>query len=314
VRQRWQPLDDLRGLAVFVMVPANVAASFNGIPAWFKHAPAVGLTLPDFVVPVFLFSLGLSASFSFSARIARDGFAKTLLHAFVRYGVLFAFGTIGILLVDRGSSWEILQMLGATGMFSFFFMLLPPWPRLGAAALLLAIVETLRPMGLGGLMSQWYDSGIAGPWGTFSLSFFPIAASALGEMVRDAPPRRKLITSAATSGVLFAGGALALVFFPFSKHLLSLSYVCITGGAAAALLALLVLWRETLCWPVPLLGSLGRNPLLLYILHAVLGVAVHALLDDNAASWIAWAASFGVLAVCLAAAMVLELKKIFIRL
>ena len=199
-------------------------------------------------------------------------------------------------------------------MFSFFFMLLPPWPRLGAAALLLAIVETLRPMGLGGLMSQWYDSGIAGPWGTFSLSFFPIGASALGEMIRDAPPRRRLIVSGAAAGVLFAAGGLALVFFPFSKHLLSLSYICVTGGAAAALLALLVLWRELLCWPVPLLGSLGRNPLLLYMLHAVLGVAVHALCDDDAASWLAWTASMGVLAVCLAAAVVLDRKKIFIRL
>ena len=314
MRQRWQSLDDLRGLAVFVMVPVNVAASFTGIPAWFKHAPAIGLTLPDFVVPVFLFSLGLSASFSFSARIARDGFAKTLLHALVRYGVLFAFGTIGILLVDRGSSWEILQMLGATGIFSFFFMLLPPWPRLGTAALLIAIVETLRPMGLGGLMSQWYDSGIGGPWGTFSLSFFPIGASALGEMIRDASPRLRLIAPAAAAGVLFATGALALVFFPFSKHLLSLSYLCVTGGTAAALLALLVLWREILRWPVPLLGSLGTNPLLLYMLHAVLGVAVHALFDDNAAPWIAWAASLGVLAVCLAAALLLERKRIFIRL
>ena len=52
-RQRWESLDDLRGLAFLVMAPVNVAATFTAIPAWFKHAPADGLTLPDFVVPAF---------------------------------------------------------------------------------------------------------------------------------------------------------------------------------------------------------------------------------------------------------------------
>ena len=129
-RARWAALDDLRGLAILVMVPVNVAAPFLLIPAWFKHAPADGLTLPDFVVPAFLFSLGLSAALSFKARRQRTGLGRTFLHALIRSAVLFAFGTVGILLVDQGARWEILQMLGATGLFSFFFLLLPPWPRL----------------------------------------------------------------------------------------------------------------------------------------------------------------------------------------
>ena len=319
---RWEALDDLRGLAVLVMVPVNIAATFVAMPAWFKHAPADGLTIADLVVPVFLFSLGLSASFSFAARRARVGFGRTFLHALVRSAVLFAFGTIGVILVNPGhgapwqpgAGWEVLQMLGATGLFSFFFLLLPPWPRLGAAALLLAAVEALRPAGLGALMRGWYDTGLAGPWGTFSLSFFAITASALGEMVKDAASGRRILASSLMAGAMGAAGAVSLLFFPPSKHLLSLSYILLGGAVSCGLLAVLVVWRERLRWPLPFTGSLGRNPLLLYMLHAVLGLALHALAPDDVAAWEAWVLSLAVLAVCTAVAVVLDRRKLFVKL
>ncbi len=313
-KKRWEALDDLRGLAVLVMVPVNVAAQFTAVPAWFKHAPASGLTVADFVVPVFLFSLGLSASLSFARRIAKDGLAKTFLHALARCAALFVFGLLGILLVDHENSWEILQMLGATGLFSFFFLFLSPWPRLAAAGLLLAGVEVLRPLGLGALMRGWYDTGIAGPWGTFSLSFFAISASALGEMMKDRASGFRVLASAAMALLLAIGGLVALRYQPFSKHLLSLSYVLFTGGAASGLLALCILWRETLRWPLPLVGSLGRNPLLLYMLHSVLGVLAHALLSDDVSAPIAWSTSLAILALCCAVARVLDDRKLYVRL
>ena len=313
-RQRWEALDDLRGLAILVMVPVNVAATFTAIPAWFKHAPTTGLTLPDFMVPAFLFSLGLSASFSFRSRVRDRGFSRTLLHAVIRYALLFTFGTIGILLVDHGTRWETLQMLGATGLLSFFFLPIPPWPRLAAAAALLAAVEVLRPVGLDGLINGWFDTGIGGPWGTFSLSFLAIAASALGEMLRDETSGRRLVFSGVFALVLGAAGLIARAFFPFSKHVLSLSYILFTAGVSSALLCLLVLARELWGLKLPLTGSMGRNALLLYMLHAVIGVGVQALLGGGASAGAAWGASLLVLAVCAAAAVVLDRKKIHVKL
>jgi predicted acyltransferase len=313
-RQRWEALDDLRGLAILVMVPVNVAATFAAIPAWFKHAPTTGLTLPDFVVPAFLFSLGLSSSFSFRSRVRDRGFAEALLHAVIRYALLFAFGTIGILLVDHTTRWETLQMLGATGLLSFFFLPIPPWPRLAAAAALLAIVEVLRPLGLGGLINGWYDTGLGGPWGTFGLSFFAIAASTLGEMLRDETSGRRLALSGAFAVALGAAGLIALALFPFSKHLLSLSYILFTAGVSSALLCLLVLARELWGLKLPAIGSLGRNALLLYMLHAVIGIGAQALLGDGASAAAAWGASILVLIICAAVAVFLDRKKLYVKL
>jgi len=313
-KQRWEALDDLRGLAILCMVPVNVGAPFSAIPGWLKHAPALGLSFADFILPCFLFSLGLSASFSFSARVREKGFGKTLLHALVRYAVLFAFGTAGILLVDHSARWEILQMLGATGIFSFFFLLLPPWVRLGAAAVMLACVEVLRPLGLGNLMVGWYDSGLAGPWGTFSLSFLIITASVLGEMIRDADARKRLAYSAGFGGAMIVAGIAAGFFLPFSKHLLSLSYILFTGGISAGVLALLVLITEMGGAGLGFVASLGRNPLLLYMLHAVLGTIALAIAGAEAGWLAAWGACALVLAVCIAAAWALDAKKIYVRL
>jgi predicted acyltransferase len=296
------------------MVPVNIAAGFAATPGWFRHAPASGLTLADVVLPVFLFSLGLSAAFSFQRRREAQGLGRTFLHSLARNALLFAFGTAGILLVDRAATWEILQMLGATGMLSFFFLLLRPLPRLVAACLLLAGVEALRPLGLGALMRGWWDSGIAGPWGTFSLGFLVVASSALGELVKEGGPARKLAAAGLSAATLCAAGAAALLISPLSKHELSLSYILLTGGIAAGLLALVVLWTEVLGLRTPILGSIGRNPLILYMLHAVLGVAAVAVGGEAAPAWLAWSSSAAVLLVCVAAALILDRRMIYLKL
>ncbi len=227
---------------------------------------------------------------------------------------MFAFGSIGILLVDHANRWETLQMLGATGLLSFFFLPIPAWPRLGAAALLLACVEVLRPLGLGALMNAWYDTGLAGPWGTFSLAFFPIAASAIGEIVVDRSSEVRFAVTGLCSVILACAGLLALPLVPFSKHVLSLSYVLFTAGVSCGALAVLVLATEIGGLKVPVVGTLGRNPLLLYMLHAVIGVGILALLGAEASAAAAWTASLAVLVFCVVVAYALDVKGIRIKL
>ncbi len=296
------------------MVPVNVAAPYAAIPGWFKHAPGAGLTAADLVVPLFLFSLGISAGLSWNRRVAARGYGRTLLHAAIRNALLCAFGVIGMYLADPTSRWETLTMLGVTGMFSFFFLGLRPLPRISAAILVLAAVEVVRPLGLGELMQGWYDTGLAGPWGTFSLSFFAISASALGELAIGLPPVRRLAGIGAVAVLMAGAGVAALLYSPFSKHLLSLSYVLFTTGVSAGLLALLVAWREVLGLPLPVLSSLGRNPLLLYMLHAVLGLGVLALFSPASPALVAWGMALAVLAVCIGTALLLDSRALYVKL
>ena len=123
--ERHAALDALRGLTVFLMIPVNAGMGFASIPAWLKHAPAAGLQLADFIMPAFLVALGISGSLSLGMRVSRDGLLRTSLHALYRYGLLFAFGSIGYFLVWKQGSWEVLQMLGATGALAFPFMFHP---------------------------------------------------------------------------------------------------------------------------------------------------------------------------------------------
>ena len=313
-RKRWDALDDLRGLAILIMVPVNVAAPYAAIPAWFKHAPADGLTIADLVVPLFLFSLGISAGFSWKRRVAERGYGHTVVHAVLRNALLCAFGVAGMLLADPGNRWEVLTMLGVTGMFSFFFLGLRPLPRIAAGLLLLAVVELLRPLGLSELMARWYDTGLAGPWGTVSLSFFPIVASALGELTVGQAPARKVGILGAAGLLMVAAGAGALMYEPFSKHLLSLSYILFTAGLSAAILALLAAGREMLRVHVPVTDAMGRNPLLLYMLHSVLGLAALALFAQASPAWAAWASVLGVLVLCALGAVLLDRRGLYLKL
>jgi predicted acyltransferase len=179
---------------------------------------------------------------------------------------------------------------------------------------LLAAVEVLQPIGPGGLMNAWYDTGIGGPWGTFSLSFFAIVASALGQLLRDRHSGRRLRISGALALVLCAAGLIARPFFPFNMHALSLSHILFTAGVSCGLLTLLVLLREIGGVKLPIMGGMGRNALLLYMLHAVIGVAVSAVLGAVVGAGTAWGASFLVLAICAAAACALDWRKIYLKL
>ncbi len=320
-KTRWLALDDLRGLAILIMIPVNAAMELTNIPSWFKHAQLSaptgnGMTIADFVMPAFLFALGISSSFSLRQRIASAGLGKTAGHALLRHLILFACGSIGWILVygARRGSWEVLQMLGAVGALAFPLLLLPPWARLASAAAILAGVEILRPVFFNPVYLAWFESGLGGPAGTISLVAIPVAASALGESLRAKTSKARALT-ALFWGIGLIGAGMALTpFWPPNKPLLSLSYLLIATGAAAAALSFLTALRDIKNLRPPLLGALGRNPLIAYILSGLAILLLRAVLPGDARAILAWAACFAVLALLSIAALVLDKLKIHVRL
>ena len=314
-RPRWFALDALRGLAVFLMLPVNAAMDFDLIPAWFKHASGDGVNMADFIMPAFLFSLGLSSSLSLKRRLAERGLAKTAGHALFRYGLIFGFGTIGFFLVWQGRNWEILQMLGLTGIVAFPFLFLKPLMRGVAALGIVVCVEVFRPLLFGPAFQAWYASGIGGPLGTIPLAAIPIAASALGEVLVGLPWAKRTWGAAIAGAAAFCLGLGLSLFTAPNKHLLTPAYLLITVGAAAlALAALEAIIHLAKDRDIPILGALGRNPLLAYMAGGVLTLVIRSFLPSGLAPSLAWAASLATLAVMILASMLLDRKGMHLRL
>ncbi len=315
----------MRGLAVLLMLPINAGMEFRAIPAWFKHAPHGGMTIADFIMPAFLFALGLSQAFSLERRREKDGLARTLGHAFLRNAILFVFGSLGYFLVWQQGNWEILQMLGITGAIAFpFLFLAPPYRALAALALVCGI-EALRPAFFEPGFQAWYASGIGGPAGAIPLAVIVIAASIIGGALHDRPPLLRGV-AAAVIGVAILGSGLAFSrWIPTDKHMLSLSYLLIATGTACICLALLEgasalvagrakAGKAKARTDLRILGPLGRNPLVAYMAGGVLTLIARAIIPPDAGALLAWSASLGVLAIITVAAIILDRKGVVIRL
>ena len=58
-------LDVFRGMAIAIMILVDAVPDFNAVPPILAHSPWQGITLADLAFPGFVFSMGVSAAFSF---------------------------------------------------------------------------------------------------------------------------------------------------------------------------------------------------------------------------------------------------------
>src|SRR5271170_4072659 len=88
-------LDIFRGLAVAGMILVDNPGSDDKAYWAIKHAEWNGWTPADFIFPSFLFLVGVSMVFSFSARLRRgESRPQILWHAFKRSLILIAIGLL----------------------------------------------------------------------------------------------------------------------------------------------------------------------------------------------------------------------------
>lgn len=126
-------LDWLRGLAVGGMLLVNHPASFKAAYAPLRHAPWHGLTLADFVFPVFLFVVGTASSLG-SGR-----------HVWRRAGILFCIGLCANAVPWPG--WDQLRWMGVLQRIALVYLILTACSRLSwtqclSLASALALVHT----------------------------------------------------------------------------------------------------------------------------------------------------------------------------
>jgi predicted acyltransferase len=269
-------LDVFRGLTMAAMVLVNNPGSSSRTYPALRHAEWNGWTPADLVFPFFLFIMGVAMAFSF-ARRGQEGGRGVALGRVLRRGLLLC--VLGLLLNGFPRVLGDLRILGVLQRIGFAYVLAslvvlrlrPRRQRIVAGTVLLgywAAIALVPVPGVGTVamtpehsLPGWLDATLLGArhlygQGTYDpeglLSTLPAVVTVLfgywaGEWLRTSGPVR-----ATALRLLLAGGALAAIglawgaVFPINKRLWTSSFVLLTAGLAAAVLAL-CFWAADIC-------------------------------------------------------------------
>ncbi len=313
-------LDSFRGMDVLLMILVNVQGSAAVAASFIKHADWHGITLADFVFPVFLLIVGLSAPLALERPGAVIAWPKIIRRAVLLFligvglgiaikgqiapetirwtGVLQRIAIVylacaAIMALHRGIALPIAAALGALFVHSYLLLFV------GAPD---GSPPSLAPgEGISGWLDRHFLPGRVhrqtwDPEGV--LSTLPAIASALiGVAVMRRIMARGLATSwLAAIGVLLVVAGLALSpWLPLNKNLWTASFTLVTSGGGLLFWAgLRALW--------PLVGEyrparwtvhMGQAALTLYVVHMLLIALIVRKLPDGKTIW---AASFDALA------------------
>ena len=287
---------------VFRLLAVAFGAKTNGtdfvsrFAAHFEHAKWEGLHFEDIIFPLFIFIAGVSLTFSLPRAVARLGRRRAVLRLLVRCVVLFLLGVLMNGGLENGCErvrWMgVLQRIAiaslGAGMLAMFFktrgLIVATITILVGYWALLAFVP-VPGFGAGDFAEQhnlanWMDANfLAGrrydgdhdPEGI--LSNLPAIATALFGVLAGrwllgpVSPERKAAWLAIAGTVLLLSGWAWGWDFPVVKKLWTSSYVLVTAGWSALLLALfywMVELRGWRAWTTPFVW-IGMNPIALYV-------------------------------------------------
>jgi predicted acyltransferase len=313
VPERVDFLDQFRGFTVSMMILVNILSSFDIVPAWFKHAAKMGrVTLPDFVIPTFLFIIGVAFELSFSRGLAARGAGRTAWRFVRRSLLLVGFGVLGSVLLKHNivREWGVLETLGMAGLVALPFMFVRPRWRAVAAVLLVALYELISRLGLRTWLLANDTGHLGGIPGGLAWAGVVLMGSLAGSFVRTRDLRglRVCCTVIAATGI--GAGLLLSRWLPIYKPPVTATYLLLTTGTAAALLLVLsALNLRFLPFKV-----FGVNALAIFMLHGIVLVTVMKRVPAAGPLPVVALVLVGVYGLCGLAAGMLYRFRVFIRL
>lgn len=272
-------VDVFRGITIALMIIVNNQGDWSHVYRPFRHAAWHGWLGADIVFPFFVFIMGVSISYSFSARHDRgDGKGGMALKILRRSAILIGLG----LFINLFPKFEfatmripgVLQRVGICYFFaSMIFLYCGKKTRWTTAVLLLAgygvILKYLAPGGPGDqalspggniclavdrflLAGHTYEhasvpgfdpEGILSTLGALTSA---LAGTFAGDWMIKSGERSQARAAIPARGAMFMAGIAALVFgaalgywIPINKNLWTPSYAVFMAGMALALLAAL---------------------------------------------------------------------------
>jgi predicted acyltransferase len=278
-------IDIFRGLAVAGMILVDNPGSDDKAYWPIQHSQWNGWTPADLIFPSFLFLVGVSLVFSFSARLRRgESRTQILIHAVKRSLILIAIGVAvnasPIVRLDL-HAWRLLGVTQRIALCYFAAAILVLWSSwrgqlLAVALCLVGYWAALRFMTVPGLgvpghdfpfMDQernivaWLDrklfpgrlyNGTRDPEGI--ISTIPAIATTLigvltGHWLRSERSHRTKAVGMVFFGILgLAAGWVWNLWFPINKNLWTSPFVLFTAGFALVFLAFLYWVLEIKSW------------------------------------------------------------------
>jgi predicted acyltransferase len=297
---RLQSLDAFRGLTMAAMVIVNNPGDWDHVHRPLLHAEWHGWTPTDLIFPFFLFIVGITLRLSQS----HTSWARLLRRTVLLIGLGLVLGAFPLFQLESMRIPGVLQRIGICYLTAGIIL-----RRTSSVAALLAVASALTlgywallmwvPPGAGDLspadnLGARVDRALLGghlwksdfdPEGL--LSTIPAIATTLlgavtGILMQSASSPRRLVATLLAGGVSgIVIGLLWNIVFPINKSLWTGSYVFLTAGIAAMILA--GCYASVDAWPSTLSRAVGRpfivlgtNAILLYVLSSLIAPLLDA--------------------------------------
>jgi predicted acyltransferase len=318
---RDQSLDSFRGIDVLLMILVNVQGNGEAAFPFIKHVDWHGVTLADFVFPVFLLIVGLSAPLALDRPRATFGWGAILR----RTALLFMIGVALSYAIKPTLDPEMIRWTGVLQRIAIVYLVCAAvvFVRKGvgfAVALSLTLLvlhsflllkvgapgggpASLEPgMGLSGWLDQHFIPGrvLRKTWEPEGvLSTLSAIVNALIGIAVMRWMRTKDVSNLRLSGLgalITVAGLVLTPWIPLNKNLWTASFALVTSGAG------LVFWATLRAlWPV--IGAngiarwtvtLGQAALTLYVVHTLLIAVIVRKLPSGEKIWdVTWDALAG---------------------
>jgi predicted acyltransferase len=310
---RINSIDQFRGFSIISMILVNYLAFYECTPTFLKHAKITGITFADLVAPFFLFILGMMFRGSLLSRIQKGGKRKAYIHAARRYALLILIGMAGGCAgkMKLTFDWGILQTIGLAGLIALPVMALNIKARIISLLVVLTVYHVLIVPHFSKLI---INSENGGPLGAVSWSVIIILSGISGEFFKKADIKKSAREMFCLGMLLLSAGYLSQFILPVSKPLVSGSYLLSSCGISIFVFLVFLFIVDQKNINIPTLTALGKNALLIFLLHYILVKAGHVLVPVNSKSIYVGLAALTIYVLCFLMSFILDKKGLYLKL